>query len=37
MEYRHLLGDLSGFFLSVFSIGYMTLIYAPGYDDNFLY
>jgi len=37
VEYRRLLGDLAGTFLPVFRIGYMKLIYAPGYVDNILY
>jgi len=37
VEYRHLLGDLARYFLSVFSMGYISLIYAPGHGDNILY
>jgi len=37
VEYRRLLGDLAETFLSVFRIGYMTLIYAPEYGDIILY
>jgi len=37
VEYRHLLGDLSGSFSSVFSMGYTSFIYAPDHGDNILY
>jgi len=36
VEYRHLLGDLARSFLSVCSMGYISLIYAPGHGDNIL-
>ena len=37
MEYRRLLGDFAGTFLSVFSMDCISSIYAPGYGDNILY
>jgi len=37
VEYRHLLVELANYFSSVFSMGYISLIYAPGHGDNILY
>lgn len=37
MEYRRLLGDLAGTFLSVFSMDCIKAIYAPGHGDDILY